>query len=468
MRGWVKSRTKITVAVLAAMAALQACSPRMTPLSDEFKESMADWSAGKAVDDAIRRQIQAPDQTDSSGGSPMMLGPGEAIWIQGGKSRIVQFSSPVRRVSISDPELAGIVVLGPTTLLVNAKIPKEQAAPAAQPFATSTDEFGVVSSTTLTTPPTVHETSLVVWDQSGVPSSHTIFVADFIDRQVMLEVTVAEINRTSLEQHGIDFRQVGSTVSSNMFMGGGFGPLELLPVPIDNSISPLFEAADRPNFAFRLPKDDITALIQVLQSEGMATILAQPKLLALSGQYAVFQVGGEIPIRIISSFVAQVEFKPFGTLVNFLPRVSEEGDIILTVTPEVSQPQFDNRVEGIPTFRTRRASTTARLGDGETLVIGGLMQTQRIEEIRGVPYLQDIPIVGYAFRNTNFLDEVTELMVVVTPHIVNPIPAGETLRYPTDRGPLTNEEVRTKPEPFKPARPRFPGLGTGGSLPGLP
>lgn len=470
MRGWVKSRTKITitVAVLAALAALQACSPRITPLSDQFRESMAEWSAGKAVDEAIRRQIAAPEQSDSAGASVGALAPGESIWIQSGKSRIVQFATPVRRVSISNPELAGIVVLGPTTLLINGKAPKEAAAPMAQPFQTSTDEFGVVSSTTLTSPPTVHETSLVVWDQTGTPASHTIFVADFIDRQVMLEVTVAEINRTSLEQHGVDFRQVGSTVSTNMFMGGGFGPLELFPVPVDNAISPLFLGADRPNFAFRLPKDDITALIQVLQSEGMATILAQPKIMALSGQYAVFQVGGEIPIRIVSSFVAEVEFKPFGTLVNFLPRVSEEGDIILTVTPEVSQPQFDNRVEGIPTFRTRRASTTARLGDGETLVIGGLMQTQRIEEVRGVPYLQDIPIAGYVFRNTNFLDEVTELMVVVTPHIVNPIAKGEMLRYPTDRGPLTPEDVRTKPEPFKPTRPRFPGLGTGGNPPGLP
>jgi Flp pilus assembly secretin CpaC len=458
----------ITVAVLTAMAALQACNPRMTPLSDQFKESMADWSAGKAVDDGLRRQIQAPEQSDSAGGSPTVLAPGMPVWIQAGKSRIVQFQTPVRRVSISNPELAGIVVLGPTTLLINAKAPKDAPAPQALPFAAQSQDFGVVSATTLTPPPTVHETSLVVWDQSGIPSSHTIFVADFIDRQVMLEVTVAEVNRTSLEQHGIDFRQVGSTFSSNMFMGGGFGPLEGLIVPIDDAVSPLAQGLDRPNFAFRLPKDDITALIQVLQSEGMATILAQPKLLALSGQYAVFQVGGEIPIRIISAFVAEVEFKPFGTLVNFLPRVSEEGNIILTVTPEVSQPEFNNRVEGIPTFRTRRASTTARLGDGETLVIGGLMQTQRIEEVRGIPYLQDIPLVGFAFRNTNFFDEVTELMVIVTPHIVNPIAAGEMLSLPTDRPPLSNEEIRTKPEPFKATRPRFPGLGTGATPPGLP
>lgn len=469
MRGWGKSRTIATVALLAATALLPACGPRITPLSDEFKEQMADWSAGKALDDALRRQIQAPGDGADAAAGPAVLGPGAPIWIQSGKSRIVQFPSPVRRVSISDPELAGIVVLGPTTLLINAKAPKEQPGQAAQPFATQTSDWGTVSSTTLTSPPTVHEASLVVWDQSGNPSSHTIFVADFIDKQVMLEVTVAEVNRTSLEEHGVDFRQVGSTVSSNMFMGGGFGPLQFFPVPGANDISPLWLDAERPNFAFRLPKDDITALIQILQSEGMATVLAQPKILAMSGQYAVFQVGGEIPIRIISSFVAQVEFKPFGTLVNFLPRVSDEGDIILTVTPEVSQPDFTNRVENIPTFRTRRASTTARLGDGETLVIGGLMQTQRIEQVRGVPYVQDIPLAGHLFRNTNYVDEVTELMVVVTPHIVNPLAAGEAgLPLPTDRPPLTNEEIRTKPEPAEATRPRFPDLGTGGTLPGLP
>ena len=143
---------------------------------------------------------------------------------------------------------------------------------------------------------------------------------------------------------------------------------------------------------------------------------------------------------------------------------------MLTVTPEVSQTDYSHPVQpgNIPTFRTRRASTTARLRDGETLVIGGLMQTERIENVRGIPYLQDIPGVGAVFRNTTYSDQVTEMMVVVTPHIVNPLPAGESVALPTDRGPLTNEEVRTKPEPAKTTRPRLPGLGTGGTLPALP
>ena len=130
----------------------------------------------------------------------------------------------------------------------------------------------------------------------------------------------------------------------------------------------------RRNYVFQIPQSDITAFIKLLQTEGLASILAQPKILAMSGQPAVFQVGGEIPIRIVSGFAADVQFKPFGTLVNFIPRVSDEGDIILTVTPEVSQPDFANEVEGVPSFITRRASTSARLRNGETLVVGGLMQ----------------------------------------------------------------------------------------------
>lgn len=463
MKGWGMARTAMGVAVVVIAAG---CAPHTAPLSDKFRENYEEWQAGRAVDDGLRRQIA---DTSDTAPAPTVLMPGEPVWIQSGKSRIIQFPAPVRRVSISNPELAGIVVLGPTALLVNAKVPPASAQQDdQQTFSTRRSTVGVVSGTTLTPPPQVSETSLVVWDASGTASSHSVFVADFLDRQLMLEVTVAEVKRTSLEEHGIDFRSVGSSFSSNMFMGGGFGPAEALAVPFGDSIAPLGLSGTRPNFAFRLPKDDITVLLQILQSEGLATILAQPKIMAMSGQNALFQAGGEIPIRIISSFTADIEFKPFGTIVNFLPSISEEGDITLTVTPEVSQPDFSNPVEGVPTFRTRRMSTTARLRDGETLVLGGLLQTLRSEEVRGIPYLQDIPIAGHIFRETSFNDEVTELMVVVTPHLVSPIPAGQMVALPTDRPPLTNEEVRTKPDPSEATRPRLPGLGTGATLPGLP
>jgi pilus assembly protein CpaC len=177
----------------------------------------------------------------------------------------------------------------------------------------------------------------------------------------------------------------------------------------------------------------------------------------MSGQNAVFQVGGEIPIRIVSGFAADVQFKPFGTLVNFVPRLTDEGDIILTVTPEVSRPDFTNQVEGVPSFVTRRASTSAKLRNGETLVIGGLMQNDRTESVRGIPYLMNIPGLGYVFRDTQYSDSMTELMIIVTPHLVAPLPPGTQLATPADRGPFTFDEVKTQWSPAEVTRPRVPG-----------
>ncbi|HYV57410.1 MAG TPA: pilus assembly protein N-terminal domain-containing protein [Candidatus Nitrosopolaris sp.] len=395
------------------------------------------------------------------------LQPGEPIWIHTGKSRVIEVARPVKRVSIGNPDLAGIVVLGPRTIMINAKeFPREKQEEYQR------EETGplmlvagrpALTNRPLTPEPHLAETTLVIWDAGDGYDVHSVVIADFIEQQVMLDVTVAELNRTAMEQHGIDFRNIANSFVSAYFMGGGAGPkvpglVTTVPPQIGQPLLPLTQTDTAPTYVFNLPNNDITAFIQLLQVEGLATVLAQPQLVAMSGQSAVFQVGGEIPIRIATGFVADVQFKPFGTLVNFVPRVSEEGDIILTVTPEVSQPDFNSPVEGIPSFLTRRASTSTRLRNGETLVIGGLLQTRRREEVRGVPYLQDLPGVGYVFRSTIYENLVTELMVVVTPHIVTPLAPSTEVALPTDRPPLTREDIRTKPDAAEVTRPRFPGV----------
>jgi pilus assembly protein CpaC len=469
------------VALVMGTAMVTACSTTRRPAGSEAARASREAAASGAVTVPDGAEAALPLEPEGAPAparrSTTTLAPGESIWVQSGKSRILRLPRPVTRVSIGDPELAGIVVLGPRTVLINAKrLPKDD-----QPVATgdpaAAARGGAVTADTLTPEPRIAETTLVFWSDArpatrgrraaaaaaSEPTAHTLFVADFIREQVLLEVTVAELNRTAMEEHGIDFRQIGTDFVSAYFMGGGAGPSvpglattvpPIPPVPL----LPLTTTANSPTYAFRLPKDDITAFIKLLQTDGLATVLAQPKLLALSGQKAVFQVGGEIPIRIVTGFVADIEYKPFGTLINFVPRVSEEGDIVLTVTPEVSQPDFNSPVEGIPTFRTRRASTSARLRNGETLVIGGLLQTVRREEVRGVPYLKDIPLAGYVFRDSSYTDEVTELVVVVRPRLVRPLPPGAVVPLPVDRGPLTNEEIRTKPDPAEASRPRVPGL----------
>jgi pilus assembly protein CpaC len=402
-----------------------------------------------AVTDSLNKQVVPQAERPAAPGAIVS---GEPIWLRSGKSRVLQLKNPIRRVSIADPELASIVVLGPRTLMLNARV-----LAASQQQMPESHNAGIVTGRTLTPEPVFRETTLTLWDGSERPDVHTLVVADFTNQQVMLEVTVAEINRTAMEEHGIDFRNAATTFASAYFMGGGLGPSALGAVPPNTNL-PISSSTTAPTYAFHLPKEDITAFIQLLQSEGLATVLAQPKLVAMSGQNAVFQVGGEIPIRIATGFTTDVQFKPFGTIVNFVPRVSDEGDITLTVTPEVSQPDFNSPIEGIPSFRTRRASTAATLRNGETLVLGGLLQRQEREQVRGVPYLMDIPALGYLFRNTVYTSEVTELLVVVTPRLVRPLPVGEVVDLPTDRGPLTNEEIRTKPMGREVSRPRVPGL----------
>lgn len=451
-------RAEAAVALVVSAAVLWGCVARKPGPSKDFPEKLAAFRKGTAVQDGTEKQLVPPAEKLPTGGAPVALQPGEPIWLQTGKSRVVRLPQRVTRVSIGDPELAGIVVLGPQTVMINAKrLPQGTGREGGSQDAMNRPGF--IATRTLTPEPRMAETTVAFWGADRAdPQVHTLSVADFIGEQVMLEVTVAELNRTTMEEHGIDFRQIATDFVSAYFMGGGAGPVQGVTFPPIAPVPefPLSMTSDSPTFAFRLPQDDITAFLKLLQTEGLATILAQPKLVAMSGQNAVFQVGGEIPIRIATGFVADVVFKPFGTLVNFVPRVSEEGDIILTVTPEVSQPDFNSPVDNLPTFRTRRASTSTRLRNGETLVIGGLLQNSRREQVRGVPYLKDIPVVGYVFRDTRYNDEVTELMVVVTPRLVRPMTPGTTVPLPTDRGGLTNEEIRTKAEDAGAARPRLP------------
>jgi Flp pilus assembly secretin CpaC len=454
-----RSASRNTLILIASTAVI--LSVRSPSSAGEKFDNFAHPYPGQtgALGEDLQKEIIPPGSPPPSVSTSLKAG--EPIWIPSGKSRVIHVDAPIRRVSIGNPDLAGIVVLGPRTIMVNAKeAPRPENAGGGA--GGSVSNVGTITGHTLTPEPRFGETTLAVWHSgSEEPDIHTLFIADFVDRQVLLEVTVAEVLRTAAEEFGIDFRNAANAFVSAYFMGGGAGPspsgTSLVPSQ-GVGLLPIGTGLDRPVYAFNLPKSDITAFIMYLQREQLAKVLAQPKLLAMSGQTAVFQVGGEIPIRIATGFATDVVFKPFGTLVTFVPRVSDEGDIMLTVTPEVSEAVFSQPVEGIPTFRTRRASTSTRLKDGETLIIGGLLQDQRAEAVDGIPYLQDIPFIGIVFRHTVYADTLSEMVVTVTPHLARPIKPGEDVALPTDRGPLTNEEIRTKPNPFEATRPRIPGL----------
>ena len=448
--------------VVVWVALLWACAITPPPPQPHagFQKRLIEWSAGHAVSQGMDKQ-NIPVDAEPSMRAPAetALEPGEKLWIRTGKSRVLRFRRPVRRVSVGDPEIAGIVVVGPRSVLVNAKpLPKREGVQ--EGAETQSLRLATVSNRTFTPEPYFGETTLTVWqDGSDQPEVHSLFIADFSTRQVVLEVTVAELNRTAMEEHGIDFRRIGTEFVTAYFLGGGGSPLlgSTVPPQLNQPLLPLNLASTAPQYVFQLPKEDLTAFIKLLQTEGLAVVYAQPKLLAMSGQNAVFQVGGEIPIRIVSGFAADVQFKPFGTLVNFVPRLTDEGDIILTVTPEVSRPDFTNQVEGVPSFVTRRASTSAKLRNGETLVIGGLMQNDRTE-ISTRDTLPDehpgprLRLPGYPVQR---LDDRADDHRDAPPG--GPAAAGTQLATPADRGPFTFDEVKTQWSPAEVTRPRVPG-----------
>ncbi len=459
--GLLRRTLRTGVVALGGAVMLAGCGATGKPsLSPQFKEQLESFreQSGEAVRTAIERQR---DPHAIGQGSPKVhtLQPNETVWVQAGKSQILRLPRPARRVSIGNPDIAGLVIVGPDTIVLNGKeLPEENVNDANA--GVRVGRSGTFLGRTLTKEPRFHETTLIIW-QDDEMVIHPLIVADFTPDQVMLEVTVAELNRSALEQHGLDFRIARDELIAAGWMGAGLPPTPDVTFPLPPNggqvpLVPLRAGNGGPTYALIFPDENVAAFIQALQTEGLATVLAQPKLTAMSGQTAVFQVGGEIPIRVSSGFVADIEFKPFGTLVNFIPRVTDSGEIFLTVTPEVSEADFTQTVEGIPTFRTRRASTTTRLRDGETLVLGGLLQRKIQEEVSGVPYLKDIPYLGYAFRSTNYSEQDTELMVVVRPTIVSPMAPGVEVPLPTDtRGPLTRDDIGTPMRGSGYTRPRF-------------
>ena len=216
---------------------------------------------------------------------------------------------------------------------------------------------------------------------------------------------------------------------------------------------------DRLTFLYRNFNDDFTIFIEALQQENLAKVIARPVLLARSGEEAHLRIGGEVPIVYATSNVATITFKEFGTLLTFTPEFMDDGMIDLRASMEVSEPTsaFASSFAGfeVPAFIGRKAQTRVVLGEGQTLLIGGLYRETISESEDKVPYLGDIPLLGFFFRKTVYNVVRTETVMTVRPRVARSSEELLVKRLPTDRPPLSREEVRTKPNPYPVTRPRF-------------
>jgi pilus assembly protein CpaC len=240
--------------------------------------------------------------------------------------------------------------------------------------------------------------------------------------QINLRVRVAEVSRQLSKQLGVQWDALLQNGSDLLGFSGG---------------SLTSAAASYTGFG-RLSNgtDSVTGILDVLATEGLVSVLAEPNLTAMSGETATFLAGGEFPVPVAEDDgEISVEFKQFGVQLEFTPTLLENGQISLAVAPEVSEL---NRAEGfsfgrvtVPAVSTRRASTTVELASGQSFAIAGLLQNTQNHEIDKLPGAGDIPILGALFKSDQFQRGETELAIIVTPYIVKPVSTRQ-LAAPTD------------------------------------
>jgi pilus assembly protein CpaC len=250
-------------------------------------------------------------------------------------------------------------------------------------------------------------------------------------QQVMLEVRFVEASRNSGKELGVSWFRGGENVSftTGEASSGGLS----LDSNLGSGSSP-FGSLLSQVLDFGIDAD---ILVQALERNGLARRLAEPNLVALSGEQASFLAGGEVPVPVSEEDGrVTVQYKEYGVRLNFTPTVLDSGLINLRLEPEVSQVDFSTSVRTgnveIPAFTSRRVSTTIELRDGQSFAIAGLLQTSHIRNQSQVPLLGDLPIIGALFRSSSFQKQETDLVVIVTARLAQPAPPGVPLKSPLD------------------------------------
>jgi pilus assembly protein CpaC len=296
-------------------------------------------------------------------------------------------------------------------------------------------------------------------------------------QQVMLKVRVAEVSRSVTKHLGFNWEgafQIGTAVygfgiGDDIVSDGAGGILR----PDNNQA--LFGSFTNEYLSF-------TSLIDALADDGLVTLLAEPNLTAMSGETATFLAGGEFPIVVPDDDAYSIDYQEFGVSLSFNPTVLSGNRINLRVRPEVSELSSAGAIRQggfeIPAILTRRAETTVELGSGQSFAIAGLLQNATNQGVSKYPFLGDIPVLGALFRSTSFQNDESELVIIVTPYLVEPVSA-DRLATPVDGFTPPNDEERIlrgdlwgqdRPEgaPAEMARNALVAPGTPGEAPGGP
>jgi pilus assembly protein CpaC len=383
-----------------------------------------------------------------------------------GKGQVLGFDANVARASITDPKIASVIVISPREILINGKASGvtnllvwdeaeksqvfdvhvqanieqlQQMLTALAPqdgIEVRAARDSVVLTGKVLRPTTITEAERIALAFTGKDKVvNLLHVTE--PAQVMLKVRIVEVNRTALQELGVDIMSQTNLNGNRFFFASQpakTGAAFQSDTPLANTSTTRFpfnvlfpENAEMFSLATIGKNRGLTEIVpqvNMLESKDLARTLAEPNLLAKSGEEATFLAGGELPIPIVTANAVQISFKEFGVRLKFKPQVIEDGTIRLNVEPEVSTIDTSIGVSiggvTVPGFRTRRTQTTVELRDNETLVIGGLLSQETAKGADKIPMASDLPVIGDLFKSDSFRKGESELLVMVTPSLIRP------------------------------------------------
>jgi pilus assembly protein CpaC len=448
-------RNYLALAALSSGLALSIISVRAAePLTPASPSGAAGAEAAATTPSDLNRPARATMVPPS--GSPIVL--------EAGKGTLIRLPRPASTVFIANPETADVQIKSPSLIYVTAKAPGQTSlyavdaedrillnapvrvehdlsrvrqtlgavAPGENVSVSSVDNAlvlsGNVSSAGRAERVRSHAAAIASETKGNVVNRMSVATPN----QVNIRVKVAEVNRSVLKSLGVNWQKLG-----------GFGALgQHINFLTDNPTAVAgIPATTNLAVGFGGPSWFTTALVDALAQEGLTTILAEPNLTATNGQPASFLAGGEFPVPVASAITnniqtVTVEFKKFGVSLDVTPTIVDPEHLSLRVRSEVSQLSTLGAVTlnniQIPALSVRRAETTVELGSGQSFMLAGLLQNSDAQNVSKVPALGDIPVLGQLFRSEQFQRNETELVLIVTPYLVQPAPRVANLALPTD------------------------------------
>lgn len=377
---------------------------------------------------------------------------GDVVLVEKGTHRLHRATGEVTRVAVGSPEIADVTVINRRELLITGKAlgitsllvwtkgmqtpqeyrirvgavqdPVRAATPDPELSRAIIDEGRSVSGKL---PNLMAHRRATLATQSAKDGAITDRSSLELESQVMTSVKIAEVGRTTMQRYGLHGSKASSGTSGGVFAPGSLSGVEqdgegitfLQSLPLQNAF----------NLVLSDPGRGLLGIISLLEGKGLVRTLAEPSLLAMSGQTATYLAGGEFPVPVSQGGATaggiSVQYKEFGVRLSLSPTVLARDRIALKIAPEVSDLDFSAGIQiggvAVPALNVRRTETTIELGDGESFVISGLVSSSLINNVDKLPWLGDVPVLGALFKSTDMQREDRELIMVVTPRLVRPL-----------------------------------------------